>query len=113
MLHPLNEDGLSLVVEEGEETIVADPQLVLIGSDGTSEEVMRVRGGQLDLCDPTGGDLPVEAVQIANRALRPSDGPGGQSPSRVFTRSWPTPRPPLRARRASRRPPRHPGGGAP
>lgn len=99
--------GSALVVEDCEETIVSDSQLVLIGSDQAPKEMVRVLRGLLSLRDYPGSDLSVEAVQVANRAIRPSDCPGGQRPSRLFTRSWSTTRPSFKSSRASSSPTRN------
>lgn len=93
MVHSLHQDSPSTRIENGEQPIVSDAKLALVGGDEPAKEAIRLGGRLLELDDDPARDRGVQARQVTRGGLCPPDGPRFQRPSRRFNWAWSIVRP--------------------
>src|SRR2546428_8712782 len=95
MVDALNDDGPRLVSENREEAVITDSELVIVRGGEASEKSVGVSGRLLKLGDNSSSDRGIQALQVPDRPLGPSDRPPRQRPNRFLHRPSPTTRHPF------------------
>lgn len=105
-VNPLNERGPLRRVDQGERTVIADAELVLVRRDRSKEVALGVRPGDLQLLHRPAGHGGIEPATISGGGFGPSDRPRLQRFDLRFISVWPIVRPARTSRRALSRPTR-------
>lgn len=69
VVDPLNEDGCGRRVQYGQESVVADTELPLVGSDQAKEVPPRISGSQFKLPNDPSGHGGIEPAKVAGGGL--------------------------------------------
>ena len=90
---PLDQDCPGRGVEQGEQPVVADPELALVRSNPREKVASRIVGVRLQFSNDPARDWRVEPAEVAGAGFRPAYRPRLQRFSLRLNSSWPTVRP--------------------